>query len=287
MAVSDNLVTWFEGTWHRGNPAVMRAADHGLWLGTPVFDGARLFEGVSPDLDRHFARVNASAIVMGMEPTHTVAQMMELAAEGLAMFEPGTAVYIRPMYWTTESADATVVLADGASTVFCLCLEAHPMAPQGSSATLTRVSFTRPTLSSALTNAKAACLYPNNARMLREAKSKGFLNALVTDMQGNVAETATSNVFMARDGEVFTPIPNGTFLNGITRQRVITLLREDGVTVHETTLGYADFEAADEVFMTGNMTKVMPVTAFDEVHYQHGPVANRARSLYWDWALSA
>ncbi|MEM8792041.1 MAG: branched-chain amino acid aminotransferase [Pseudomonadota bacterium] len=287
MAVSDTVVTWFEGTWHRGNPAVMKAADHGLWLGTPVFDGARFFEGVSPDLDRHMARINHSAETMGMETTHTVEEMMALTEEGLAMFEPGTAVYIRPMYWTTEGADASVVMADGGSSVFCLCLEAHPMVQEGASVTLTRTQFTRPNLSSALTNAKAACLYPNNARMLREAKSKGFMNALVTDMLGNVAETATSNVFLAKDGEVFTPIPNGTFLNGITRQRVIDLLRADGVAVHEATLGYGDFEAAEEVFMTGNMTKVMPVTQFDEVHYQHGPVAKRARALYWDWALSA
>lgn len=101
--------------------------------------------------------------------------------------------------------------------------------------TITTTSFRRPYLEVMPVNAKAACLYPNNARMLREAKAKGFHNALVTDVLGNVAETATSNVFMVRGGEVFTPVPNGTFLNGITRQRVIKLLREAGVSVHETT----------------------------------------------------
>lgn len=287
MAVSDNIVTWFDGTWHKGNPAVARAADHGLWLGTVVFDGARHFDGATPDLDRHLERVNRSAATMGMEPTHTVADMSALTREGLAMFAPETAVYIRPMYWTTEGADPTVIMADPGSAVFCLCLEAHPMPPPGAGATLTRTRFTRPNLASALTDAKAACLYPNNARMLREAKAKGFTNALVTDMLGNVAETATANVFMARDGEVFTPVPNNAFLNGVTRQRVIALLRADGVAVHETTLGYGDFEMADEVFMTGNMAKVTPVTAFDDVSYQHGPTAKRALSLYRDWARSA
>ncbi len=150
--------------------------------------------------------------------------------------------------------------------------------------TVTTTSFRRPTLEVMPVNAKAACLYPNNARMMREAKAKGFHNALVTDMLGNVAETATSNVFMARGGEVFTPVPNGTFLNGITRQRVISLLRQAGVTVHETTLSIQDFREADEIFSSGNMSKVVPITAFDDRKLEFGPLAKKARALYWEWA---
>ena len=90
--------------------------------------------------------------------------------------------------------------------------------------------------------------------------ARGFDNAIVCDMLGNVAELATSNVFMAKDGVVFTPIANGTFLAGITRQRVIGLLREAGVKVVEKTLTYQDFETADEIFATGNYSKVVPVT---------------------------
>ena len=103
---------------------------------------------------------------------------------------------------------------------------------------------------------------------------------------GNVAETATANVFMVRDGEVFTPIANGTFLAGITRSRHISNLRIDGSTVHESVLTFEDFRSADEVFMSGNMMKVTPVTEFDGNSYQVGPVTRRVRELYWDWALS-
>ena len=74
------------------------------------------------------------------------------------------------------------------------------------------------------TNAKAGCLYPNNGRAILEAKSRGFDNALVLDMLGNVAETGTSNIFMVKDGHIFTPAPNGTFLSGITRSRTIDVL---------------------------------------------------------------
>ena len=133
-------------------------------------------------------------------------------------------------------------------------------------------------------DAKAACLYPNNSRALREAAARGFNNCLMLDLLGNVAESGNANVFMARDGVVYTPLPNGTFLNGITRQRVIELLRGDGVTVIETTLRYNDFVNADEIFSTGNFSKVAPVVRIDDRRLEPGPFYTRARKLYWDFA---
>jgi branched-chain amino acid aminotransferase len=133
-------------------------------------------------------------------------------------------------------------------------------------------------------DAKAGCLYPNNARALVEARSRGFDNCLMRDLLGNVAELATANVFAAKDGVVFTPAPNGTFLNGITRQRIIALLRAGGTTVVETTMSYGDFELADEIFSTGNYSKVVPVTRIGDRALQPGPFYRKARSLYWEFA---
>ena len=89
---------------------------------------------------------------------------------------------------------------------------------------------------------------------------------------------------MAKDGVVYTPAPNGTFLAGITRTRVIDLLRQSGVTVVEATMTYAQFEAADEVFSSGNFSKVMPVTRVEGRALQPGPLYRRARELYWAFA---
>jgi branched-chain amino acid aminotransferase len=91
---------------------------------------------------------------------------------------------------------------------------------------------------------------------------------------------------MGKDGVVFTPMPNGTFLNGLTRQRVIKLLRQHGVEVVETTLRYQDFETADEIFSTGNYSKVVPVVRIDDRSLQPGPLYRRARELYWEFAHS-
>jgi len=286
MASGTNIRTYFDGAWHDGDVMVMRAADHGAWLGTSVFDGARLFEGVTPDLDRHCARVNASAQALMINPTVGVEEMVGIIMDGLSTYPEGAAVYIRPMYWAIDG-DPSIVTHDPARTAFCVSLEEIPMPPGEATITLATTRFRRPVLEDAVVNAKAGCLYPNNQRMLREVREKGYTNALVADALGNVAEAATANVFMVKDGEVFTPVANGTFLAGITRARHMTNLRSDGYAVHETVLTFDDFRAADEVFLSGNATKVMPVTEFEGTHYQVGPVTRRTRDLYWDWALSA
>lgn len=285
MAYSTSVWTYFDDHWRPANTLILGAADHAAWLGSMVFDGARRFEGVTPDLMRHCERIIDSARVLDLYSPVTAQQIFDLTHEGLANFAADAAVYIRPMIWAREPGTG-FVCPEPNSTAFCLCLEETPMLAPEHGATLTTTRFRRPTLDSATVNAKASCLYPNNARMLREANDKGFSNALVADQLGNVAETATANIFMVKDSEIFTPVPNGTFLNGITRQRHIRLLREAGRTVHETTLSFDDFRTADEVFMTGNVFKITPVTAFDDVNYQAGPVTRAARELYWDWAKS-
>lgn len=283
MATGTDIRTYFNEQWHDGDIMIMRAADHGAWLGSGVFDGARMVNGRTPDLRAHCARVNRSAKALMLQPTVTTDEMLEIIADGLAAYTLDQAVYIRPMYWGIDG-DATAIVPTPDKTGFAICLEAIPMAPETASVTLTRTRFRRPVLEDAVVDAKAGCLYPNNARMLAEARAKGFNNALVADAIGNVAETATSNVFMTRDGEVFTPVANGTFLAGITRARHLANMRADGMKVHECVLSFDDFNDADEVFLSGNMNKITPVTAFDARQYQVGPVTRRVRELYWDWA---
>ena len=285
MATGNNICTYFNGTWHKGNVPIINAADHGAWLGSNVFDGARYFNGVAPDLLAHCQRVNNSAKALMLKPSVEANDMVEIIWEGLKQYEADAAVYIRPMYWAIDG-DLTAIVPNQESVGFAICLEQIPLAPESKTVSLTKTKFRRPVLEDAVVNAKAGCLYPNNARMLVEARSKGFSNALVTDAMGNVAETATANIFMVKDGEVFTPIPNGTFLSGITRARHISNLSAAGIKVHETVLTYTDFESADEIFMSGNMNKVTAVTAFEDFQFQIGSVTKKVRDLYWDWAMS-
>jgi branched-chain amino acid aminotransferase len=103
-------------------------------------------------------------------------------------------------------------------------------------------------------------------------------------MLGNVAELSNSNIFMVKDGVVFTPTPNGTFLAGITRMRVIKLMQDAGIDVVETTLRYQDFATADEIFSTSNYVKVVPITRIGDRLLQPGPLYRKARELYWSYA---
>jgi branched-chain amino acid aminotransferase len=189
------------------------------------------------------------------------------------------------MYWA-EREGPRVQAPDPESTRWCLTVYEAPMRQPGALAIMLS-SFKRPMPDTMPVDAKAGCLYPNNARALFEARSRGFDDALMCDMLGNVAELATSNVFFAKDGTVFTPEANGTFLAGITRQRTIGLLRDAGTTVVEKTLKYSEFKAADEVFSTGNFSKVVPVTRVGDRSLQPGPMYRKARDLYWAFAHAA
>ena len=277
-------LTFYDGAWHEGNLPIMGVRTHAAWLCSMVFDGARAFEGVAPDLELHCARVNDSARKLFLKPLVSVDDWVRLAKEGIARFDGKSGLYIRPMYWA-ERGGPWVQEPDPESTRWCLVIFEAPLRePAGFSITLSR--FRRPTIESMPVDAKAGCLYPNNARALFEARSRGFDNAVMCDLLGNVAELATSNIFMVKDGMVSTPIPNGTFLAGITRQRVIDLLRADGVAVAERILTYADFQTADEIFATGNYSKVVPITRIDERPLSIGAAYKRARLLYWKFAHS-
>jgi len=274
-------ISFWDGEWRDAAEPLIGPHDHAFFMASVVFDGARAFAGHTPDLDRHCARVIESAKGLLLEPGLSVEAITGLCREGVAKFPKDAALYIRPMFFAMRG----FVLPDEGSTRFALAINSMAM-PEPGDLGVCFSSFRRPARDAAPTDTKAACLYPNMQRALAEARSRGFQNAITFDPNGNVAELATANLWIAKDGVALTPVCNGTFLNGITRQRVIQLLRSDGIRVEEATLTRADVMAADEVFSTGNYGKVMPITRVEDRALQPGPVYRRARQLYWDFAAS-
>jgi len=272
-------ITYSDGRWVDGNPALLGAKDHAVWLGSAVFDGARAFAGMTPDLDRHCARAIRSAELMGLAPGISGPEIEAIARDGIARFPAQSELYVCPMFFAT----AGFIVPDPDSTRFVMVInESAIPAADGFSACTS--SFRRPAADMAPTEAKASCLYPNVSRAVAQARGKGFDTAVMADPEGLVAEFAYANLFLVKDGVVHTPAPNGTFLDGITRQRVITLLREDGVKVRERAVDFDDLVAADEIFGSGNYYKVAPCTRFDDRTLRVGPVYRRARELYFDFA---
>lgn len=273
--MSNNEITWSNGQWSDTSAPLIGATDHAFWMATTVFDGARSIQGHTPDLDLHCERLNRSAITLGMEPVMTPQQTVDLVHEGLKKLSHSTDYYIKLLYF----APGGFIQPDPATSQLAIHIFESPM-PDDSGFSATFSEFLRPDPSMAPTDAKASCLYPNTQRILREASARGFDNAIVLDSKGKIAEFAVANLWIVRDGVVLTPELNGTFLNGITRRRVMQLLRDDGIEVREASLTPQDVLDADEVFSTGNYGKVLHCNRIDDRHYAHGPIETRAHELY-------
>ena len=269
-------LTYYNGQWAEGNTPLYGAMDHSLWLGSSVFDGARAIRGKLPDLRPHLERVIASAEKLGLRCPLTVEEMEALVREGVARFPADAELYIRPLVFGSEG----FLIPVAEKSQFALTLFDAPLPPfTGFSACLS--TMRRPQPNMAPTDAKASALYANSTRAMREAKERGFDQAIMLDAEGHVAEFAASNLFLVtEDGKVVTPALNGTFLAGITRARVMALLAEAGVQVEERSVKATELNTAREIFSTGNYGKVTPCTRYEDRTLEAGPVARQARELY-------
>jgi branched-chain amino acid aminotransferase len=269
-------LTYYNGQWTEGNVPLYGAMDHSVWLGSSVFDGARAIRGHLPDLRPHLERVVRSAESLGLRCPLSVDEMEALVREGVSRFPADAELYVRPLVFGSDG----FLIPDPEKSGFALTLFDAPLpAFNGFSACLS--ALVRPEPSMAPTDAKASALYANSTRAMREARARGFDQAIMLDAAGNVAEFASSNLFLVTDGGVVvTPVPNGTFLAGITRARVMALLAAAGIEVQERSVTPEELDTAREIFSTGNYGKVTPCTRYESRTLEAGPVARQARELY-------
>lgn len=275
-------IIWSNGEWSTEDKPTIGITDHALWMASTVFDGARAVKSHLPDLKPHCQRAINSALAMGMEPKVTVDEIISRVYEGLAKLPHDTDYYIKVLFFSPGG----FILPDPDSTTFALHIFETAL-PEDTGFSATISPFRRPDATMAPTEAKASCLYPNSQRILREANQRGFYTAVVLDGEGHIAEFAAANLWIVKNGTAYTPVPNGTFLNGITRQRVIKLLREDGIPVEEVTLTPEDVLNADEIFSTGNHGKVLHCSRIEDRELARGPICARARELYAAFTLAS
>lgn len=272
-------VYWHDGDWTSERRPILGLSDNSFWMGNSVFDGARAYDNVIPDLDLHCERLLRSAIHMLMKPTMDAATLASTCRAGVAYFEPGAELYIRPMFY----ARGGFIVPDPDTTECAIVIHRAALPPRDGFSACS-APFRRPSPDTAPTLAKASCLYPLTQQALHYARQRGFDNALLCNADGDVVEFSTCNVMVVHGSTVYTPVPDGSFLPGITRARVIGLLRDAGVEVVERRLQWRDVLEADEVFSTGNFGKVLPVYRIDERHYPRGPIAEQAHVLYQAFA---
>lgn len=268
-------IFWYRGEWLSNEPMLSGPLQISFWSASSVFDGARAIKGAMPDIDLHCHRVVRSAKAMLLTPGLEPAEIEALCREAVQRLPQDLDYYIRPMFFSTGQG----VAPEGNDTEFVLAVFEAPLPdPVAGSACLS--SFRRCAINQGPTDAKAGCLYPNGQRALKEAHDRGFDLPLLLDPNGNVAEFSTANIWIVKDGVARTPAANGTFLSGITRRRLIGLLREDGIPVEEVTLTAADVCAADEIIVCGNFGKIQAISRFEDRALTPGPIFERARQLY-------
>ena len=280
--MSSTAWSYFEGDWREGPAQLMSATTHSAWLAHTVFDGARRYDGVFPDLELHCERVIRSARIMGMTPEITPEEIEGLARDGASRFDGNETLYIRPMFWIEEGFGPI----DPGTTRFALVIQAMPMpdVEPGFSAQIS--DFRKPSPETAPTGAKASCLYPQATLAWTAARKAGFNNAVMLDAIGNVAEFTMQNIFIVKDGAVHTPVANGMLLPGITRRRVMLLLKDMGIETIERTIGPAELMQAEEIISSGNHARVYPCNRIGQRDIGVGRIGRRLVTAYRDFAHS-
>jgi len=275
----EKIYCYYNDKWHKKDVAILKSFDHASWLSGTVFDGARYFDRVVPDLTTHMERALKSAILVNLRPNILVDELIDLVKTGIKMFPKNAELYIKPQFWC---GSGIAIDNNPDDTKFILSLATLPLTNPGK-LTVCFTNRIKPLPLCDIVEAKASCLYPNCATAQRLAKANGFDDAIMNDALGNVAEFTCSNLFMVKDSNVYTPEHNGMFLNGVTRRRVITLCKDNDIPIFEIKMSPEFLIEADEIFMTGNLNKILPVTKIEDNELGIGEMSTTIRDLYFNW----
>ena len=282
---------WMDGEFVDWDDAQIHVLTHGLHYGTGVFEGARCYDTeAGPALfrwDEHVERLYQSAKPYEMEIGHTPAELTEATVE-LIRRQELPSCYVRPIvFYGYDSL--------GVSPKECPTRTAIAVWPWGAylgeealeEGIDVMISSWRKHASSQIpTNAKTTGLYVNSMLAGEEARRNGCAEAIVLNKEGNVAEGPGENLFLVRDGELYTPGLSESILDGITRDTVITLARELGYPVHDTvSISRGELYTADELFFTGSAAEVTPIKCVDNVEIgegTRGPVTEAIQSRFFE-----
>lgn len=270
-----------DGVWSGARTIALPIGAHGLWNSAAVFDGARSIRRMAPDLLTHCQRLVEAAPSMLLQSPLTAAEIMDICVEGILRFPKDAELYLTPLLFSTGD---DLIPAPG-TTRFMLSVRESPIQTKGFAA-CSGTHVIRPAPGTMQTRFKTSWLYANAIPARKQALDRGFDEALMLDPSGNVVEFSTSNLWLVRDGQLITPEENGSFLPGITRRRILSLLQQQGVTVEQRPVTVDDISSADEIFSTGNSNKVRPVTRMDGRALKPGLVFEQVRKIYWDYAAT-
>jgi branched-chain amino acid aminotransferase len=249
---------WLDGSLVPWRDARLHVLSHGLHYASAVFEGERAYSGNIFRLRDHTLRLINSGRLLGFELPYTEDQIdaacvQVLKASGL------TDGYVRPIAW--RGSEQLAVSASGTSIHLSIAAWSWPSyfgTERMQGIRVGQAEWKRPSPETAPVHAKASGLYMIGSLAKLKAEQEGYLDALMLDWRGLVAETTGANIFFVIDGNLHTPVPD-CFLNGITRRTVISLARRNQMKVIERQIDPSELASATEVFLAGTAAEVTAV----------------------------
>ncbi|MDB9804323.1 MAG: branched-chain amino acid aminotransferase [Loktanella sp.] len=264
---------WMDGKLIEWRDANVHILTHAMHYASSVFEGERCYSGKIFKSLEHTKRLHTSANLIDFEIPFSVdeieaAKMETLKANGL------TDAYVRPVAWRGSGEDMGVAAKRNKVHLAIAVWEwgNYYGDAKTKGAKLDIAKWKRPSPETAPSQAKAAGLYMIATMSKHAAEAKGCSDALMFDYRGYVAEATGANMFFVKNGEVHTPTPDA-FLNGITRQTVIDMLREKGINVIERHIMPEELEGFEQCWLTGTAAEVTPVGQIGDYNFEVGAMA--------------
>ncbi len=285
MAGYDSLEgeIWMDGKFVDWKDAKVHFLTHALHYGSGVFEGMRAYNGSIFKLTDHMQRLIDGGKIMDMHIPYSVEELNDICYQVIERNNLKNA-YVRPLAWrgsemmaiSSQRATIHVAVAAWGNLSYAKGKE------EGRGLRLQTSKWRRPASESAPVHAKACGLYMICTLSKHTAESAGYDDALMLDYRGQVAEATGSNIFFVnRDNEIHTPTPD-CFLNGITRQTVIKIAKDNGYKLIERAIMPDELATFEGCFLTGTAAEVIPVGAIDDINYQDHPVVQDLKQKYHD-----
>ena len=285
-----SLLAYVNGAFVPADQPVISAHDYGFLYGDGVFEGIRVYDGRPFKLPEHLRRLIDSQRIVGLRATRTVAELSNIVQETCAANQRAIS-YLRLTVTRGPGPIALDPTAPPQPTIVCLPAEMVPFPPSVLQHGLrVIVAATRRTSPSALSPRAKTLNYLNNAMAKLEALHRGAGDALMLGDHGFVTEASSSNVFVLSNGALRTPPPSAGILLGITRDVILSLAHDLGVPAKEEMLTRDDLYTADECFLTGTASEIVPVIEIDSRPVgpgAPGPLTGRLAGLYRELTRSS
>ena len=271
---------WYNGEFVEWQNATTHVLNHGLHYGSCVFEGLRVYGEKIYKLEKHTDRLFFSAQRMGIDIPYSKDEINR-AHEQIIKKMNIKYGYVRPVIW--RGSEMMAISAQKNKINVAVATWEWPSyftkEDRLKGISLQTAVWKRPPPDCIPTDTKAAGLYMICTLSKHEAEKNGYTDALMLDYKGRVSESTGSNIFLVINGEIHTPVPD-CFLNGITRQAVIEIAKNEGINVIERDIYPDEISKAEEIFLTGSAVEVTPVGKIDNQNFKVGDITTKISSLY-------